>query len=126
MAYFLNSFQSPLPWTNCTEVNLQNISCQEYFYNEEILHKSDGINQGWFSLNEQLLGLLLLAWIIVYFCLWKSIKATGKVVYVTATLPYVLLIVFLVRAATLPGAADGLTFFLLPRWRKKPEGISPI
>ena len=39
----------------------------------------------------------------------------GKGVYVTATLPYLLLLVLLVRALRLPGAMEGLTFLFLPR-----------
>ena len=64
----------------------------------------------------ELFGLLILAWIMVYFCLWKSVKATGKVVYVTATVPYLLLITFLVRGCTLPGATKGLEFLFRPKW----------
>ena len=68
------------------------------------------------SLRLELLGLLVLAWIIVYFCIWKSIKATGKVVYFTATVPYLLLFVFMARGCTLPGAMEGLKFLFYPKW----------
>ena len=50
-----------------------------------------------------------------------SVVGGGKVVYVTATLPYLLLLVLLVRALRLPGAMEGLTFLFLPRegtWEK--------
>ena len=45
----------------------------------------------------ELFVLLILAWVVVYFCIWKSVKATGKVVYVTATVPVLLLVIFLIR-----------------------------
>ena len=45
-------------------------------------------------------------------------KVTGKVVYVTATLPLVLLLVFTIRACTLPGADTGLQYFFTPKWEE--------
>ena len=39
---------------------------------------------------------------------------TGKVVWVTATLPYVVLAVLLIRGLFLDGAADGIKYYLSP------------
>eukprot|EP00095_Tigriopus_kingsejongensis_P003138 maker-scaffold438_size171652-snap-gene-0.42 protein:Tk03138 transcript:maker-scaffold438_size171652-snap-gene-0.42-mRNA-1 annotation:"hypothetical protein DAPPUDRAFT_203278" len=140
MIYLGSSFQSTLPWTHCQNdwntpncIDLSRIvlndsnsqpptgtpSSQEFF-DHRVLGMTDGIHN-FGTIRWELLGLLVLAWIIVYFCLWKSVKATGKVVYFTATVPYVLLIVFLVRGLTLPGAWDGIRFFLEPQWEKMME-----
>jgi len=40
----------------------------------------------------------------------------GKAVYVTATLPYLLLLALAARALTLDGADDGLRYFFHPDW----------
>ncbi len=66
----------------------------------------------------ELLACLAVAWILVYFCIWKGIKSTGKVVYVTATLPYLFIGAFIVRALTLPGSELGLVYFFQPRWEQ--------
>lgn len=41
-----------------------------------------------------------------------------QVVYFTATVPYLLLFIFLGRGVTLPGAGEGLRFLFEPRWER--------
>ncbi|XP_038046535.1 sodium- and chloride-dependent glycine transporter 2-like isoform X2 [Patiria miniata] len=64
----------------------------------------------------QLALCLLFAWIVVFLCVAKGIKSSGKAVYFTATFPYVCLFVLLIRGVTLPGYYKGVEFFVTPRW----------
>uniref|UniRef100_A0A2K5SJH6 Sodium- and chloride-dependent GABA transporter 2 n=1 Tax=Cebus imitator TaxID=2715852 RepID=A0A2K5SJH6_CEBIM len=83
------------------------------FWERRVLKISDGI-QHLGALRWELALCLLLAWVICYFCIWKGVKSTGKVVYFTATFPYLMLVVLLIRGVTLPGAAQGIQFYLYP------------
>lgn len=47
---------------------------------------------------------LLLSWVIVFLCLMKGVKSSGKVVYFTATFPYIILIALLIVGVRLEGA----------------------
>ncbi|XP_059171992.1 sodium- and chloride-dependent GABA transporter ine-like [Physella acuta] len=138
--YMFSCFTDTLPWTHCnhtwnspqcwdtSQINSTALdngttlqqpngsrSPTEDFFIENVLARSSGIEeQG--VIRWQLLLILLLCWIIVYFCIWKGPSSTGKVVYFTATFPYVVLIILLVRGVTLPGSIDGIKFFIEPRW----------
>lgn len=93
------------------------MSPSEEFWQRRVLHISDGIdNLG--IVRWDLLLCLMLAWFLVFLCLCKGIKSSGKVVYFTATFPYLVLTILLIRGVTLPGAWTGIKFYLIPEWSK--------
>ncbi|NXF15418.1 S6A14 protein, partial [Rhodinocichla rosea] len=83
----------------------------EQYWNKVTLQRSSGLDETgkivWY-----LALCLLLAWIIVAAALYKGIKSSGKVVYFTALFPYVILLILLVRGATLEGALDGIEYYI--------------
>ena len=89
---------------------------KSYFF-DSVLQTTDSVNTlGGFSW--PVLAGLIIAWIITYFIVWKGVRSISKVVVWTATLPFVILVVLLARAVTLPGAGTGLELYLVPEWAK--------
>ena len=85
------------------------------FFSNEILEISDGIE----SVGVIVWPLLIcdiLTWIVLYLCIMNGVKSIGKVVYFTATFPFLILAVLFVRGITLPGAMEGIKFYLMPQW----------
>ena len=85
----------------------------EEFLDKYALRISDGIHDVG-EVRWELCLCLLLSWIVVYFCIWKGVESVGKVVYVTATFPYLVLFILLIRGCTLSGAGKGIVYYLTP------------
>ncbi|XP_039605172.1 sodium- and chloride-dependent glycine transporter 2 isoform X2 [Polypterus senegalus] len=100
-----------------TSGNKTYVSPSEEYFKYNVLHISKGIEYPG-DIRWPLALCLFLAWVIVYASLAKGIKSSGKVVYFTATFPYVVLIILLIRGVTLPGAGDGILYFITPKWEK--------
>ena len=66
----------------------------------------------------ELVGCLILSWVCVYFCVWKGVKSSGKVVYFTACFPYVMIFCLVINGLNLPGAFTGLLFYVKPDFSK--------
>ncbi|XP_060037070.1 sodium-dependent proline transporter isoform X4 [Erinaceus europaeus] len=137
--YLFASLTSDLPWEHCGNwwntdlcrehrgpkdhngtpaLNLSGtVSPSEEYWSRYVLHiqGSRGIGSPG-EIRWNLCLCLLLAWVIVFLCILKGVKSSGKVVYFTATFPYLILLMLLVRGVTLPGAWKGIQFYLTPQF----------
>ncbi|XP_031455091.1 sodium-dependent proline transporter-like [Phasianus colchicus] len=127
--YLGSSFQSPLPWSCDAPRNAElcqnasgsatDASASEAFWNEQVLGVTHSSGLGDPGSVQWLLALCLLAaWLVVFLCMLRGIHSSGKVVYITATFPYLILLILIIRGATLPGSLDGVRFYLSSDWSK--------
>ncbi|KAM9385721.1 sodium-dependent neutral amino acid transporter B(0)AT1-like [Pholidichthys leucotaenia] len=121
MWYLFNSFQDPLPWSQCP-LNENKTSVVEecarstttdYFWYRTTLNTTTDIDisggmQWW------IVVCLIAAWLLLFVCCVRGIETSGKAVYVTSTLPYVVLTIFLIRGLTLKGSVDGIKYLFTP------------
>jgi len=68
---------------------------QNYFY-EDVLEISESISK-LDGFNGKVMCANIVAFFIVYLCIIKGIKSTGKISYLTAPMPYILLSILLIR-----------------------------
>uniref|UniRef100_A0A8C4NEY7 Uncharacterized protein n=1 Tax=Eptatretus burgeri TaxID=7764 RepID=A0A8C4NEY7_EPTBU len=131
--YLAHSFTNDLPWATCnhtwntpncledmlrhnatlTDNGTNHTSPVTEFWERKVLDISGGIHDIG-SVKWDLALCLLAMWIIIFLCIWKGVKTTGKVVYFTATFPFIMLIILLIRGLTLPGAVNGIIYYLYP------------
>ncbi|XP_048251436.1 sodium- and chloride-dependent glycine transporter 1-like [Haliotis rufescens] len=97
----------------------QRFTASEEFWHfrYKVLSISSGLDQLG-SVKWELVLCLLVSWLLIFGCIFKGVRSVGKVVYVTATLPYIFLSILLVRGLTLPGGPDGALFYLTPDFSK--------
>jgi SNF family Na+-dependent transporter len=132
LLYFLLSFRTTLLWhqcnkywntPNCIELSDANIAVTNgtspvaEFFTRFVLRQSSGFHDfgtpAWYT-TLCLLG----AWIIVALCIHKGIKLTGRIAYITAIFPYIMLLALLIRSSLLDGAELGIRYYMTPDWSK--------
>ncbi|KAK4475557.1 hypothetical protein MN116_000836 [Schistosoma mekongi] len=104
-------------------LQLQNYSLASTEYFERVvlkLQQSNGL-EDLGPMRWQLVGCTILIFIILYASMRNGVKTSGKVVYVTAILPYFLLAVLLINGLTLNGSYEGIWYFINPRFDKLTE-----
>jgi len=120
IVYMAHSLRSPnrTPWGPKTVDS-------ERFWDHAVLWESDGFEEFRGVTSFQLVLGSVFAWIALFFTTKNGVKSTGKVAYVTATLPYLLLAMLVLRGVTLKGAGEGLRFYLKPQFSKLFESPDP-
>eukprot|EP00929_Paragymnodinium_shiwhaense_P059041 TRINITY_DN29558_c0_g1_i1.p1 TRINITY_DN29558_c0_g1~~TRINITY_DN29558_c0_g1_i1.p1 ORF type:complete len:639 (-),score=145.59 TRINITY_DN29558_c0_g1_i1:322-2238(-) len=102
--YIASSMFSPLLWAEDSTA----------YWRDSILNAvQEGEDQpGLGAIQWHLVAALFVVWLMVFFALAFGKKILEKVTWVTVVGPIVLLIVLLVRTAFLPGAAEGVAFYI--------------
>ncbi|XP_067648981.1 sodium- and chloride-dependent GABA transporter 3-like [Haliotis asinina] len=98
-------------------MNVSAITPAEEFWTLRVLQISDGLEHLG-SMRWPLVGCLAITYTLAFLCLFRGIKVSGKVVYVTVGAPYILITVFLIRGCLLPGSAEGIYFYMYPQFQK--------
>jgi solute carrier family 6 (neurotransmitter transporter, glycine) member 5/9 len=88
------------------------------YFRKEILKEAENLDNGIGSPNWQLCLCLVFAWTCISGILIKGVKTSGKASYFLAFFPYFVMMILLVRSATLEGAWDGMLYFIYPDWSK--------
>lgn len=101
--YLWHSFK--LSWEGKTET----------FFMENVLQRSASPAEIGAPVWYLIIGMVL-TWLMIALILRKGVKNVSKVVLITVPLPLILLAVLLVRGLTLPGAVDGIRYYLTPNF----------
>nr|KAF6411786.1 solute carrier family 6 member 16 [Rousettus aegyptiacus] len=117
--YLTQSLQSPLPWALCPL--LENSSqfdpeCVRtiptvYFWYRHVLNASDKVEIGGLPVTH-LSVCLFVTWLITCISMIKGLKSSGKMLYVSVFLPYIIFFFLLIRSLMLKGAGFGLKHIL--------------
>ncbi|XP_027222641.2 sodium- and chloride-dependent GABA transporter 1 [Penaeus vannamei] len=134
LVFLFHSFSSQLPWASCgnywnspqcaliASTNFTNsteraVSAADEFFHNRVLEISSNIDEPngfvWPIVNTT-----LFVWTFVFLCVFRGVKVVGKVVWFTSSFPFLMLIILFFRGVTLPGAWDGIYFYIYPDFSK--------
>ncbi|XP_055906517.1 sodium-dependent nutrient amino acid transporter 1-like [Eupeodes corollae] len=134
LRYLVASFSTVLPWSYCREEwgsmcvdskmkgnetlmeNVTRIPSAQFYFTNIVLREKASIDDGIGYPSWELSLCLLAAWIMVAAIMIQGVRSSGKASYFLALFPYAVMLILLIRALTLPGAFDGVLYFIKPQW----------
>jgi len=102
-----------MPWSSAPEGFTG--TYEAAFFARAVRNHSSSASEMW-RLVWPLVGGLAVTWGAVYLILCRGVRRVGKVVMLTVPLPVLVLAILAVRGLTLPGAADGIIYYLTPNF----------
>ncbi|MCD4824452.1 MAG: sodium-dependent transporter [Phycisphaerae bacterium] len=99
-------FSGSLPWAG---QGVEGVTKAKGFFKETYLSRYGGMQ--W-----HIVGVLAITWLMMYLCIFRGVKLVSKVVLWTVPIPWVMLLILTIRGVTLPGAMQGLEYYLEPDW----------
>ncbi|XP_038057063.1 sodium- and chloride-dependent glycine transporter 1-like [Patiria miniata] len=109
--------ECPFELVNYTANNTRPIFASEEYFKHRVLKMTDSLGDMG-TIQWEILLCFIFAWLLTFICISRGIKTSGKVVYFTATFPYVALIALLIIGALQPGAINGILYFITPQFDK--------
>lgn len=106
---FFSSWDEDAPWG---KENLTGEEAVNYFYDDIIGGGTVGDDGKPTRIVARNVGFAFLTWFIVFLCVAWGVKWTGRIAYFTMGVPIILLFVFLGKALTLEGSADGVKQYI--------------
>jgi len=97
LPYILGSLMDPLPWIA--------VPAQTYF--DDLVAGNEGD-----TFVMPILYSLIIMWVVVFFSVSFGKEILAKVTYITVISPLILTLILVVRTAFLPGAGDGIYFYI--------------
>ena len=101
--YIIASCMSPLPW--------EDVGSESYWHNTVLNEYSEG-NEKMGPVEWKIAGCLLFVYILVFFSVGFGKKILTNITWVTVCGPVLLMIILFCRTVGLPGASDGIDFYL--------------
>ncbi|XP_037777279.1 sodium-dependent noradrenaline transporter-like [Penaeus monodon] len=131
LLFLAHSFSWDLPWASCgnswnspnctAEGDVKDgVSSADEFFHQKILRVSSGIDD-LSRIEWPVVIVTFMVFVFLFFCVFKGIKILGKVVWLTVIFPFVMLFILLIRGVTLPGATDGIYFYIYPEFNRLKE-----
>jgi len=100
-----------LPWAG---TGVEGVAKANDFFVKTYLARQEGTALGGIRWNIVLP--LIIAWLAMYFCIFKGVKLVGRIVWLTVPLPWLMLLILTIRGLTLEGSMQGLAYYLNPVW----------
>lgn len=102
-------YSTTLPWG----VGVAAAEKVKPFFFGDVLGLTNDISD-WGSYQSHIILALVFVWLVIYWIVYKDIERLGRLVKWTVIIPWILILILIVRGVTLDGADVGLEYYLKP------------